>query len=173
VRSLAKDHPQTPEPTPRPSSSEPRESSAPADLSDLLEETRILLPGAELLTGFLVTLPFTDRFDRLDGAEKQVYLFTFFASLLALACLLTPSVYHRLARPIHDKRAFKDFSNRFIVIGLVPFTLSLTLAAYLIASIAAPAEYAVGLAVAVGVTLATLWWIVPYARLHDAMKERR
>src|SRR5687768_14950707 len=104
------------------------------DLGDLLEETRILVPGPELIAAFLITLPFSQRFDKLTAIEQAVYIFTFFTTLVALACFFTPAVYHRIARPINDRRAFKLFANRFIVAGLVPFTLSLTLVSYLVVS---------------------------------------
>lgn len=141
------------------------------DLGDLLEETRILLPGAELLAAFLIPLPFTERFERLTEPERIVYLFTFFATLVALACFLAPAAYHRIARPIHDKRAFKTFANRFIVFGLIPFTISLSLASYLVTSIVVNTALAITLSALVSVLLVALWWVIPYARLHDRVKE--
>ncbi|MGC8035720.1 DUF6328 family protein, partial [Salmonella enterica] len=35
------------------------------DLSDLLNELRILLPAAQLLTAFLITLPFNSGFSQI------------------------------------------------------------------------------------------------------------
>src|SRR5687768_9262576 len=74
-----------------------------SSLVDLLNETRILLPGTEVFLAFLMTMPFTDRFRVLDDLQRGVYLATFFATLFALVCFVLPAAYHRLTRPIHDK----------------------------------------------------------------------
>ena len=137
------------------------------DLDDLLSEIRILLPGAELLAAFLIPLPFTEKFANLSVAERGVYLFTFVATVLSLACFVTPAVYHRLARPIHDKGAFKDFANRFVVAGMAIFTLCLALCTYLVTSVVINTVAALAVAAGVSLVLLVLWWVVPRARLHD------
>ncbi len=136
------------------------------DLGELLEETRILLPGAELLAAFLIPLPFTERFERLESHERTVFLFAFIATIVALACFLTPAAYHRIARPIRDKAAFKKFANRFIVVGLAPFSISLPLVAYLVTAVVTNTVVAMILSGFVSVLVLVLWWVIPYARLH-------
>lgn len=42
------------------------------NLRELLEETRILLPGTELLIAFLVSLPFTERFSALSSTASRL-----------------------------------------------------------------------------------------------------
>lgn len=140
-------------------------------LDDLLSEIRILLPGAELLAAFLIPLPFTERFERLTFIERYVYLSTFVGTILALACFVTPAVYHRLARPIHDKRAFKDFANRFVVAGLAIFTVCLASCTYLVTAVVLNTLAAIGVAAGVSVVLLVLWWVIPRARLHDQEKK--
>ena len=137
------------------------------DLSDLLEETRILLPGAELLAAFLTTLPFTDRFSHITDAERVVYVIAFLSDITALASFLTPAAYHRVAQPIRDKAAFKIFANRFIVFGLVPFSLALSLVSYLVTSIVVSPVFGAITGGVVASMLVVLWWIVPYSRAHN------
>jgi hypothetical protein len=59
---------------------------------DLLQELRVIQTGVQLLTGFLLTLPFQQRFVRLTHGEKAVYLATAAASIAA-----TVDIAHRLA----------------------------------------------------------------------------
>lgn len=141
-------------------------------LNDLLSEIRILLPGAELLAAFLIPLPFTQRFERLSFVERYVYLFTFVTTVLSLACLVTPAVYHRMTRPIHDKRAFKNFANRFVVAGLAIFAVSLVLCTYLVTAVVVNTAAAIAVASGIAVVLVILWWVIPRARLHDGEKRR-
>ena len=60
-----------------------------SSLVDLLNETRILLPGTEVFLAFLMTMPFTERFRVLDSTQRTIYLATFFATLLAVISIVT------------------------------------------------------------------------------------
>jgi hypothetical protein len=137
-----------------------------AKLDDLLHETRILLPGTEVLLGFLVTLPFTERFQETDGRQRVVFLCTFFATLLALVCFMLPAAYHRIARPIRSRLRFKQLANQFLVVGLVPLSISLVTVSWLVVSVVAPRLATLG-AIAVGAAVGTLWWAVPLLRAHQ------
>jgi Family of unknown function (DUF6328) len=88
------------------------------DLTELLTETRILLPGTQVFIAFLMMVPFTERFDEAEPSLGGIFLCTFFATLLALACFVMPAAYHRIARPIRHKAQFKVFVNTFVVAGL-------------------------------------------------------
>ncbi len=143
-----------------------------SSLKELLEETRILLPGTEVLVAFLIGLPFTERFDRLTGIERNVFVFTFFAAVVAMICFLTPAAYHRQAQPIADKEAFKKMANRFLVIGLAPLSMALTCASYLLASMVVSTPFALAASALIGVAIIMLWWVMPYARAHRHVRTR-
>jgi hypothetical protein len=142
------------------------------NLDDLLRETRILLPGSEVFLAFLTTLPFTQRFSGITSEQRSTFLCTFFAALIAFACFVTPAAYHRIARPIRDKKRFKLFASRMLVIGLAPMSLSLVLVTYLVASVVLDGA-AVFAAFAIGLVIAVLWWIVPLLRVHDRFGRKR
>ena len=46
-------------------------------LTDLLAELRILLQGAQVLTSFLIILPFNTNFREVPLSERWVYAATF------------------------------------------------------------------------------------------------
>ena len=92
------------------------------DLSDMLSELRILLPGAQMLTAFLIILPFNGGARQIIQAEKIVFLATFFFALSSLVLLSAPAIQHRLMRPLVNRSRFKRLATRQIVAG------SLTLA---------------------------------------------
>jgi hypothetical protein len=87
------------------------------DLSDLLSELRILLPGAQMLTAFLIILPFNAGARQIMQAEKLVFLATFFFALTSLVLLSAPAIQHRLMRPLIDRLRFKRLATRQIVAG--------------------------------------------------------
>jgi hypothetical protein len=139
----------------------------PGYLGDLLEETRIFLPGTQIFAGFLITLPFTNRFGELTATQRNLYLVTFVLVLLALVCFISPAAYHRLARPIHNKQAYKVLATRFIIVGLVPFSISMVLAAYFIIDVVVGMRAAVVIALVIACPILLLWWLFPMLRVHD------
>lgn len=138
----------------------------PANLIELLSETRILLPGTEIFLAFLMTLPFTERFQRLDDGQRLVYLATFFATLASFACFVAPAAYHRIARPIRDKARFKLFATALLIIGLAPASVAFVLVTYLVSSVVAPRAAVPAAAIMAGL-IVVLWWAVPIVRVHD------
>ena len=133
-----------------------------ADLSDLLQELRVLLPGTQTLAAFLIILPFTEGFDRLQGIGRVVYVATFVLALIALVLFTAPAAHHRLQRPLKNRAAFKEKSTKIMIAGLIPFSLALILSADLTVSIALGNEL-FGLLAAgiVSLFLLIMWWILP------------
>ncbi|HYP41473.1 MAG TPA: DUF6328 family protein, partial [Chloroflexia bacterium] len=102
------------------------------DLNDLLQELRILLQGVQVLTAFLVILPFNQGFEKIEEIEKWVYIATFICSVMGLVLFSAPAAHHRLARPLMDRVRFKEFATRMTIVGLVPSSLALVLATQLV-----------------------------------------
>jgi hypothetical protein len=141
----------------------------PGSLAELLNETRIILPGTEVFLGFLMTIPFTLGFAFLDDEQRLVYLATFFAMLLSVAFFVAPAAYHRIARPIVHKERFKVFATTLIVIGLAPASIAFVLVTYLVSSLVFP-RVAVGAAAIMAGLILALWWAVPILRVHDRFR---
>lgn len=47
----------------------PRDPQDPDDISEMLQELRVLIPGVQVLTGFLLILPFSQGFGSIALAE--------------------------------------------------------------------------------------------------------
>lgn len=132
------------------------------DLSDLVGELRVLLPGTQTLTAFLIILPFTGGFNQIRGEEKAVYVVTFLCSLTALIFFTAPAAQHRLQRPLKDREAFKDRATRLIIIGLVPLSIALVLVSQLVMSTVIGAGWIPWLISGIlAMLIAALWWIYP------------
>ena len=130
------------------------------DLSDLLSELRILLPGSQTLVAFLIILPFNNRFTEIQDGEKWVYVVTFVCAVVSLACFTAPAVHHRLQRPLRDREEFKNKSTRWIVAGLVALSIALTLATQLVLSTVIFGTVAAWFAAGgILVLLLAIWWL--------------
>lgn len=64
--------------------------------SELLQELRVTQTGTQILTGFLLTLPFTQRFAELSSRQEITYLATMVGSVVTTGLIVAPVAFHRL-----------------------------------------------------------------------------
>jgi len=132
------------------------------DLSDLLAELRILLPGAQTLTAFLIILPFNTGFAQIRQGEQYVYVATFICALVSLILFAAPAAQHRLQRPLLDRERFKLRATRLIMAGLLFLSLSLILATQLVLDeVLHLAWLSWGTAGGVALLIGAVWWLMP------------
>jgi hypothetical protein len=77
------------------------------------------------LTGFLLTLPFQQRFDRLDGVMRGVYAATVACSIAATLALVAPVAMHRVLFRQHRLKTLVGAAHRLAYGGLVLLGLAL------------------------------------------------
>lgn len=132
------------------------------DLSDLLEELRILLPGTQTLTAFLIILPFNPGFREIRDEQKVVYIITFLCSLISLMLFTAPAAHHRQQRPLRDRETFKNYATRFMIAGLIPLSIALVLAAQLVLfAVVRDRWISWTIAGVLAILVLALWWIFP------------
>src|SRR5437660_8272829 len=104
---------------PRPSAGEVEDRTARLnrELMELLNELRVGLPGVQVLFAFLLTVPFTQRYTRLDGIQRDIYFLAVVSTAMATAFLIAPSSYHRLRWRQHDKVHMLETGNRLAIAG--------------------------------------------------------
>jgi hypothetical protein len=131
------------------------------DFSDMLSEMRILLPGAQMLSAFLIILPFNAGFAHIDHTEKLLFLATFFLSLTSLVLLSAPAIQHRLMRPLTDRARFKRLATKQIVAGSFALAIALVLGTDLVISEVFGAKIGMTLAGTMATLIAGVWWLMP------------
>lgn len=72
------------------------EERADRNWNELLQELRVTQTGVQLLTGFLLTLPFQPRFDELDDVQVGMYLTLVLLAALTTVLVIAPVSLHRL-----------------------------------------------------------------------------
>ncbi|HEY8601008.1 MAG TPA: DUF6328 family protein [Thermomicrobiales bacterium] len=133
------------------------------DLSDLLSELRILLPGAQTLTAFLIILPFNGGFSQIRQGERYVYLATFLCALISLVLFAAPAAQHRLQRPLIDREGFKHRANRLVVAGLAFLSIALSLATqFVLDEVLHLTWLSWAVAAAVAILIGIIWWFLPF-----------
>ena len=84
--------------------------------SSLLQELRVAQTGVQLLTGFLLTLPFQQRFTELDGTMRTMYLITVACSIGSTVLLVAPVGMHRVLFRRHRLDAIVSASHGYAVL---------------------------------------------------------
>jgi hypothetical protein len=137
------------------------------DFSDMLSEMRILLPGAQMLSAFLIILPFNAGFAQIDHTEKLLFLATFFLSLTSLVLLSAPAIQHRLMRPLKDRARFKRVATKQIVAGSFTLAIALVLGTDLVISEVFGATVGMIMSGIMAALIAIAWWLMPmYLKRH-------
>jgi len=130
-------------------------------LNDMLQELRILLQGAQVLTAFLVVLPFNQSFDIIHDFEKWVFIATFMCSVTSLVFFSAPAAHHRLIRTLNHRITFKLFATRMILVGLFFLSLALILVTQLVIWQVMETIASIFVTAFVGVLIFIVWWLFP------------
>lgn len=101
------------------------------ELGELLEETRVILPGVEILFGFLIILPFQFS-DEIPGFERLLYLGAFLSVSAGLALLVAPTLYHRINFRRMNKERLLFLANRLVIAAAVLVAVGIALTVYLV-----------------------------------------
>jgi hypothetical protein len=146
---------------PDPGRDETSEERLDRNWNELLQELRITQTGLQLLSGFLLTLAFTQRFASLADWQQGLYLGLVVVAALALGLNLTPVMLHRRLYGEHVKARVVETGHVVsqVVIGLVALIVTGTTA--LIFSVVLDATAAVGVTIALVVVLGGLLGVLP------------
>lgn len=128
--------------------------------SSLLQELRVAQTGVQLLTGFLLILPFTDQFHELDVVMRTVYLVTVACSIGATILLIAPVSMHRL---LFRRRRMKELVSSALI-GMSLLGIALAGVATIIFDTVAGRTSAWIAGGASLVALAVLWYALPLGR---------
>src|ERR1700689_349349 len=117
-------------------SAEPHDESAAGradrNLGELLQELGVAGLGVQVLFGFLLSLPFTSRFTRLSGGQRDLYLACLVLAAVATALLLGPVAYHRPVVRRGRKESLVQAASVMAIAGLVAVGLAVSAAVLLV-----------------------------------------
>lgn len=134
----------------------------------LLQELRVVQTGVQLLTGFLLTLPFQQRFDELNATMRVIYLATVGCSVAATVLLEAPVAMHRLLFRRHRTQYLVSAADRFAYAGLLLMGLALTgVTVTIFGAVAGPVAGAIAGGCAAVAQLG-FWVLLPLRVRHEA-----
>jgi hypothetical protein len=92
-----------------------------------LDETRILILGAQILLGFRFRAVFSDGYEELPAALRYLDGFAILPMICVVALLITPGPYHPIVENGEDSRSFHGLVTTIANLALVPFAIALGL----------------------------------------------
>jgi hypothetical protein len=129
--------------------------------NELLQELRVMQTGVQILTGFLLTLPFQSRFADLDGYQRTVYLLLVVTSVVATALIVAPVSVHRSLFRKQMKRTIVTFADRLTRVALAVLALVMTGATLLVFDVVVGRTEGIVAGASVLVALAVVWVVLP------------
>lgn len=134
------------------------------ELIELLNELRVALPGVQMLFGFLLAVPFTQRFASITSTQRHVYYATFLSTAFASILFIAPTAYHRIRFRQRDKEQLIRTSNRLAIVGTIFLATALSGAVFLVSDLVFKTTVtAIATATAAG-ALVSLWFGLPLLR---------
>ncbi|WP_262848280.1 DUF6328 family protein [Mumia quercus] len=126
--------------------------------NELLQELRVAQTGVQILTAFLLTLPFTPRFEELDATQEGVYLAVLSGSVAATALLVAPVAMHRALFRQGQRPWLVGAAHVCAILGLAALALTVSGVMWLVFDVVVSAP---GSWIAFGTTLAlfTVLWV--------------
>jgi hypothetical protein len=134
------------------------------NLIEMLQEVRVAMPGVQVLFGFLLAVPFQQRFQLADTFQRTVYFITLLFAAAATACFVAPTAYHRLMFRLRDKPALVKFGNRMVIAGLLCLAVAMNSAVLLVTDFLFKAPTQVITVLVLASVYAWLWFGVAILR---------
>jgi hypothetical protein len=141
--------------------------SYPATLEEetrtIIEETRMVLPGIQALFGFQLIAVFNDGFHNLAPTEQLLHLMALLLVVLAIALIMTPASYHRIAERGTVSRRFVEIASWLLAAAMFPLMLGITIDLFLVARlILHDVTFSAGIAAVLVIVFFGLWYVFPW-----------
>ncbi|MGA9636295.1 MAG: DUF6328 family protein [Solirubrobacterales bacterium] len=143
---------------------ESEEERADRNLSDLLQELRVALPGVQVLFAFLLTVPFTQRFSDLSGFQEKLYFGVLITVALATVMLAAPTAGHRILFRRQQKEFIVTISNTLALVGLSLLAVAMSGAIALISDFIFGTTTAVIATILMASAFLGFWFLGPIKR---------
>jgi Family of unknown function (DUF6328) len=139
---------------------DPQERTA-RELIELLQELRIVIPGVQVLFAFLLTVPFSQGFSKLDALQRGVFFATLLCTAAATALLIAPSSHHRLLfrQGVREQRL--KMGNLLAILGLVFLVPAMVGVVFVITDLIFGLALALAVTVLMTLSFGLLWFALP------------
>jgi hypothetical protein len=130
-------------------------------LVELLNELRVALPGVQMLFGFLLAVPFAQRFASITVDQRRIYYASFIAAAAASICFIAPASFHRIVWRRGLKRRLLHFANVLTIVGTVFLAIAIVGSVAFVSSVLYGSAVEITITTVLAGALAVLWYVIP------------
>lgn len=146
----------------------PSRSTLTRNWDELLQEIRVTQTGVQILTGFLLTVPFSSRFEQLTGPQRGIYLAVLTGSVLTTGLVVAPVAFHRVLFRQRRRELLVEVGSRLAIAGLAMLSLTISGVVLLVVDIVVGPVAGVLAGAGVLLAVAALWWLGPHVAVRFA-----
>jgi hypothetical protein len=142
------------------------------NFNDILQELRVTQTGVQVLFSLLLTVPFSQRFEKVTRFQKDVYFVALLLAAATVVVLVAPVSTHRLLFRTGQKPWVVAISSRYAVVGLALLALTVSAVLLLVSDVLFHSLWAVVTAVVFGLGTLSLWFVPPLVHHRRASVRR-
>jgi len=142
-------------------------------LNELLSELRVVLPGAQVLLGFLFTVPFATRFGRVTHLQRVAFFVCLLCAVAGTVLLMAPSVYHRVRWEHGGKKEVIAVAHQLFLAGTALVALAIVAAVFMVSDVLFGRIAGVIAASISGLAILLVWYALPLVHGRRAALSRQ
>lgn len=131
--------------------------------TELMTELRVAGAGVQVLFGFLLIVPFNNRWTALSSFDRDVYFVALICVAIAAVLLIAPMVHHRLLFREREKAYLVRIGNLSAIVAMVFLSVGLTAILVLVANVVFGGLAPVIVGIVAGPAIGWLWFGVALA----------
>ena len=144
-------------------------------LSELLQELRVALPGVQILLAFLFVVPFNTGFAQLDQSDRDVLFVAVTCAAFATVLMIAPSAHHRFAWPLGPRglRLLVRIATLETRVGMILMGIAIAASFFVVSKVILGSTAGLPAVLGVGVAIAGLWLGLPLLTRRSDHPDRR
>jgi hypothetical protein len=132
-----------------------------AEMRNIIEEARVILPGVQALFGFQTIAVFNDRFGDLESFAKICHVVGLAMVVITIAMIMTPAIYYRACMGQVTPH-MASVSSKLIHRGVLPLATGLSLEMFTVLYVVSESLWlSVCAAVVTLLLFMSLWYLLP------------
>jgi hypothetical protein len=143
------------------------------NLIELLQEVRVVQTGVQVLFAFLLTVPFSSRFDDITDFQRGAYFAALVGAATASVLLIAPTAVHRILFRLGQKEYMVEVSNRLALGGLVSTAVAMIAVMLLVSDVMFGAAAGLAVGVVTAIAFVVVWAALPLRRRRAVLARRK
>ncbi|GII85628.1 hypothetical protein Ssi03_36180 [Sphaerisporangium siamense] len=131
------------------------------ELGELLQGLRVAATGVQVMFAFLLTLPFSTGFDKVDSSGRWLFYIAMLSAAVASICFIAPATQHRILFRTKLKEMMLHRANRLGVVGGIALAIAMSCSTGLVVEAFLGVLPAALLAAGVAGLSGWLWFVQP------------